>query len=215
MAWLRFPPWLLSTLVLGAVLAHGEEVKRVLVPAPSGAEKEAQAEAAVRQAAFLGVQTALVPESLAGHLDLPAGFGLMVEEVLPGRPAAKAGLRRFDVLLRYQDQQLVNMDQLQVLVRSGKKGEQVRLLVLSLGKEKHVVATLDEGPVEVAPQRVSMKKLTEGALSMLGQGEDWERRQAESKARVEQFHEQMKSYQRQLESWGKDGSWVGNEVKKP
>jgi len=203
-----FHSWLGAMLLTGSVSVQGGEVRKVLVPAPTSSEQAVQVEAEVLTAAFLGVQTDHVPASLAGHLNLPPGFGLMVEEVMPGSPAAKVGLRRFDILLRYQDQQLVNMDQLQVLVRSGRKGEEVRLLVLSQGKERQLTATLDEGPVEISHPRNSAKELRDSASSLLGNGEDWERRQEEWKTRADQFQEQMKAYRQQLENWVKDGSWV-------
>lgn len=201
-------------LLLGCLLPvvdfEAGEVERVLVPADSQPRLPAAAEAVkvnpgVEVAAFLGVQTEHLPASLAWHLELSLGFGLMVEEVMEGSPAAEAGIRQYDVLLRYQEQQLVNMEQLQVLVRSGRKGDRVELHVVSQGQEKEVTVTLDEGPVEVSPALLAVEDLRNKAIAMLGTAEDWERRQKDWKERTDRLQDQLKVYQQQLESWVKNG----------
>src|SRR5262245_15019342 len=45
-------------------------------------------------------------DALRAHLDLPENQGLRVENVVPDSPAAKAGLKRHDILLRANDQDL-------------------------------------------------------------------------------------------------------------
>lgn len=186
------------------------EVERVLVPGDPQPRLLTDAEGVevkpgVEVAAFLGVQTEHLPASLAWHLKLSPGFGLMVGEVMEGSPAAQAGIRQYDVLLRYQDQQLVNMEQLQVLVRSGRKGDRVKLLVVSQGDEKEVTVILDEGPVEVSPALLAVEDLRNKAIAMLGTAEDWERRQKDWKERTDRMQDQLKVYQQQLESWVKNG----------
>jgi hypothetical protein len=99
---------------------------------------------------FLGVTNLRVPEELGVQLALEPGFGLVVEAVLPGSPAEKAGLRRHDVLLAFGDQELVNPEQLMALVRRSKKGEEVQLRVAREAERRVVRVVLDEGPVEKA-----------------------------------------------------------------
>jgi hypothetical protein len=118
--------------------------RRVLLPSPSGGEVSR-----IETGVFLGVMSLRVPEEVTAQLGLTEGFGLMVEEVLPGSPAEKAGLKRHDVLLTFGDQELVNPEQLLALVRRGKKGESVGLTVMSHGVRKEVQVELEEGPVEI------------------------------------------------------------------
>lgn len=192
-------------LVIAGSPVIAEQPEAPQAPRPETTPSQS-AQETVQMAAFLGVQTDYVPESLAWHLNLKPGFGLMVLEVMPESPADKAGMRPFDVLLRYEDQQLVNMDQLQVLVRSGKQGQPVDLLLLSKGKEKQVTVTLEEGPVQVPLAGNSIRSIQDKAVSMLGSAADWERRQKEWTAQAAHVQGQLKSYQQQLGNWVKNGS---------
>ena len=68
--------------------------------------------------AYLGVYTAELRQSVSHQLDLPSNLHLSVEQVADGSPALKAGIQQFDILLRLDDQILVNPDQLKYLVHS-------------------------------------------------------------------------------------------------
>jgi len=92
-------------------------------------------------AAFLGVETAPVSETLTDQLNLPRGIGLVVAHVVPDSPAA-AALKAHDILLRLDDQQLVNSRQLAVLIRNHKEGDEVTLTYLRGGREATVKAML-------------------------------------------------------------------------
>jgi hypothetical protein len=75
---------------------------------------------------FLGVQTRPVDDVLGSQLDLGRGMGLVVVWVADDSPAGKV-LQKNDVLVKLGDQVLVNMEQLEVLVRSRKPGDEVVL----------------------------------------------------------------------------------------
>jgi len=83
---------------------------------------------------FLGVQTAPVGPTLAAQLGLAKDHGLAVAEVVPDSPAAGA-LQAHDILLKFNDQILVDVRQLTVLVRSAKEGDEVALTYLRAGKQ--------------------------------------------------------------------------------
>ena len=83
---------------------------------------------------FLGVQTAPVGPTLAAQLGLAKDHGLAVAEVVPDSPAAGV-LQAHDILLKFNDQILVDVRQLTVLVRSAKAGDEVALTYLRGGKE--------------------------------------------------------------------------------
>jgi len=92
-------------------------------------------------AAFLGVETAPVSETLTDQLNLPRGIGLVVAHIVPDSPAA-AALKAHDILLKLDDQQLVDSRQFAVLVRNHKEGDEVTLTYLRGGKEATVKARL-------------------------------------------------------------------------
>jgi hypothetical protein len=93
-------------------------------------------------ATFLGVQADAVDATTRAQLDLPDGMGLAVASVDADSPAAKAGLQPHDVMQKLDDQLLVNGEQLAVLVRARKPGDEVTLTVFRKGKPTQLKASL-------------------------------------------------------------------------
>ncbi|HEY5893901.1 MAG TPA: PDZ domain-containing protein [Chthoniobacterales bacterium] len=91
---------------------------------------------------FLGIETSPIPPVVAAQLGIPEGFGLVVDFVVPDSPAAAAKIERYDILIRIEDQRLVNPMQLASLVRSFSDGKDVVLTVLRKGQEIKVTAKL-------------------------------------------------------------------------
>jgi hypothetical protein len=97
---------------------------------------------------FLGVLFCPIPEALLDHLpQLPREGGILVTHVLPDSPAAKAGVRRHDILLQYDGKKLRDGDHLARLIRAGKEGQEVELLLVRAGKETRLTVKLGLGPV--------------------------------------------------------------------
>ncbi len=90
---------------------------------------------------FLGVETAPVNRTLAAQLGIARDTGLVIVRVSEKSPAADV-LKEDDVLTKLDDQVLVNQQQLGVLVRGHKEGDEVRLTVVRGGKETTVKAKL-------------------------------------------------------------------------
>ncbi|HYC69567.1 MAG TPA: PDZ domain-containing protein, partial [Opitutaceae bacterium] len=108
----------------------------------AGEPKEIEKE----KVAFLGVQTAPVSRTLAAQLGLPRGTGLVVTDIVDDSPAATT-LQEHDILTRLDDQILVGQQQLSVLIRNKKQGEEVTLSVYRGGKETRVKVKLGEREV--------------------------------------------------------------------
>lgn len=83
---------------------------------------------------YIGVATAPVGAELAKHLELDEGTGLTVTYVDP-EGAAVATLKEGDILLRLNDQILVDPRQLAVLVRAIRPGTEVDLTLIRQGAE--------------------------------------------------------------------------------
>lgn len=83
---------------------------------------------------FLGVETSPVSPTLTAQLGLPEDTGLVVEQVAPESPAA-ASIMPFDVLLKLDDQWLIDQRQFAVLVRNHKTGDEVTLTYVRAGKQ--------------------------------------------------------------------------------
>jgi hypothetical protein len=87
---------------------------------------------------FLGVGVGPVPPPVADQLNLPEGFGLLVEFVMPGSAADAAGIKQYDVLKTLDDQKLVNPEQLSALVRADGDGKEVSFDLVHKGQESKI-----------------------------------------------------------------------------
>jgi membrane-associated protease RseP (regulator of RpoE activity) len=97
---------------------------------------------------YLGVLVSPVPEVLYDHVpELPRGEGVVVAHVLPDSPAARADLRRNDILLRFDDEKVRDGEHLTRLINGHKPDEKVPLVLLRGGKKVTADATLTLGPV--------------------------------------------------------------------
>jgi hypothetical protein len=92
---------------------------------------------------WLGIWCSPVPNALRLQLELPAKQGVLVEGVAPDSPAAKAGLARYDVLLRAGEKPLAEPPDLVKAVEAAKGGK-LKLELLRGGKPK---------TIEIAPEK--------------------------------------------------------------
>lgn len=93
----------------------------------------------------LGVRLDQVPAALADQLELPAGRGLLVVEVVPGSAADKAGVKPSDIIVEFAGQ--IVTDDAQEMVRrvnEAKSGEKIELTVLRKGKKVIMQVELPE-----------------------------------------------------------------------
>lgn len=95
----------------------------------------------VEKTAYLGVETGPVPRALAAHLGLERDFGLVVNAVAEGSPAATS-LREDDVLTKLDEQLLIDPRQLAVLILARRPGDEVKLSLIRSGREQVVVLKL-------------------------------------------------------------------------
>jgi membrane-associated protease RseP (regulator of RpoE activity) len=98
---------------------------------------------------WIGLLGGAIPQEspLRAHLDLPENQGLIIANVMPDSPAAKAGLKQHDIMLRANDKDLHEMQDLVELVLSeGPKKGQITLDVLRHNKRETVYLTAEERP---------------------------------------------------------------------
>jgi hypothetical protein len=96
---------------------------------------------------FLGVETSSVPRVVSEQLGLAKGFGLVVDYVVPDGPAAAAGVQQNDIIKMFNDQILMDPDQLAKLVRSYPEGTNVTLTILRKNAETKVTVKLGKKEV--------------------------------------------------------------------
>jgi len=99
--------------------------------------------------AYLGVHTSRLDNGLSHQLGLPLGAHLKVERVATDSPAENAGIKLFDILVKLDDQLLINPEQLKTLVQMRNPGECITLSILRQSKPLSVLVELTEAPEEV------------------------------------------------------------------
>lgn len=161
---------------------------------------------------YIGVLTREVPPELRSQFSLPEGFGLMVEEVMPDSPAAQAGLKVHDLLLKFEDQRLMSMEQLMLLVRSKHKGDSVSLTVISSGKEAQVPVTLGEHVMPAHQPRTTQQGFAawpqNGMQNMFNGGDvrTFQNQGAQLNEQMQHFQKEMLEYQRRIQDWARQGN---------
>ncbi len=79
---------------------------------------------------FIGIQYAPLSPRAAVALGLPPAAGIRISSVVPGSPAAQAGLRVDDVVTKLNDQQIDQEHALQSLLLKFRPGDKVRLTII-------------------------------------------------------------------------------------
>jgi S1-C subfamily serine protease len=118
------------------------------------------------QRAYLGITGATIDSSLA-KLNLKADHGVLVQEVTPGGPAAKAGLRGGDtqatingndvvlggdVITKIDGRAVRTMDDVVAAVNTKKPGQKVAVSVLRDGQPKTITVNLAQRPNQAPSQ---------------------------------------------------------------
>lgn len=108
---------------------------------------------------WLGLECRPAEGALRSQLKLPKGQGLVVEELLPEGPAAKAGLKQHDVLVKAGDQPLGQVNDLVKAIEKAKEtkltlqivreGKPTKLDVIPAKREAGVRVPPPFGPVPV------------------------------------------------------------------
>lgn len=101
-----------------------------------------------RREPYLGVVTGPVVDQLRSQLEIPAGMGLVVEAVAADSPAERAGMKRFDILRKFDDQIVCTAEQLSTLVKAAGKGKEVALTVTRGGKETVLKVHIDDREID-------------------------------------------------------------------
>jgi serine protease DegQ len=92
--------------------------------------------------AFLGIQPAEVTAELAQQFNLDVSSGALVQAVVPGSAAAKAGLRAGDVIVELGTTPVRSVEDLLAALRRHKPGDRVSIKVARNGKSLTLEVTL-------------------------------------------------------------------------
>jgi S1-C subfamily serine protease len=104
---------------------------------------------------YLGIGLGELNANIRAQINYPttAGNGVLVAEIPPNGPAAKADLSPGDVIQKLNDKDVTAPADIISVVKALKPGTAVRLQVWSAGTKKLVVITLGEQPADVYLQQ--------------------------------------------------------------
>ncbi len=99
---------------------------------------------------WIGVSTVPLPELVSEHVGLNKGEGVMVEAVLAGSPAEKAGIMKRDILTHADAEVIAGAQALSKLVATKKCGDTIVLNIRRKNESKQVLVELAEKPKRIA-----------------------------------------------------------------
>ena len=101
---------------------------------------------------FLGIRYLIINDRIKERLKLPVSYGALImkenlpgyEAILPDSPAAKAGLKEFDIILACNGKKMEENQTLEDFLEQSEINQKITFKILREGKEKSVDVTLEE-----------------------------------------------------------------------
>jgi serine protease Do len=100
--------------------------------------------------AFIGVEMRPLDRQMAAKLGVQDRKGVLVNDVVPGSPAAEAGVQELDVITAFDDQPVQGTRSLQEIVERSAVGQPHRLTVFRDGKQLTLSVAVKPLPGDVA-----------------------------------------------------------------
>jgi hypothetical protein len=135
----------------GRIVRIGPDDQGATIQVPTPGGEIVRDDRPVAPSHWIGLTGGPVTPELRAHVDLPSDQGILVRDIVPDSPAAKAGLKQFDILLRGNDSQLREMtDLVELVVSEGKKDGQISLEVLRKGQRQSLTVKPEKRPEDLA-----------------------------------------------------------------
>lgn len=155
--------------VLGGVDVSAQDTKTT--PAPGQRAETRAFSLFFGGESYLGVQTENVTKENVGKYNLGEPRGVAVVKVSENSPAAQAGLRDGDVIVRFDGEEVKSVGKLQRLISEVAPDQKARITILRNGSEQELTATMGKRP---EPQFRSFGSFPEGVWT-LPQGQNMPR----------------------------------------
>lgn len=109
---------------------------------------------------WLGVSIQILNDVLAEQLNVPVDRGILINEVYANSPAAQAGLKRGDVIIRFDGKRITNETQIRTLLAEKKPGDKVKLTILRGRKRLNIkLGTAGGGWWQAQPVAIQNKSI--------------------------------------------------------
>ncbi len=102
---------------------------------------------------WIGVYVQDLDNELRRYMDIKQRAGVLVNKVVRGGPADKAGLRKEDVIVRFDGKRIRNTDQLTRAVRRRSPGDEISARVVRNGNLKELAFTVGVTPEQLTGTR--------------------------------------------------------------
>lgn len=89
---------------------------------------------------FLGVRVADLPDYLKNYLNI--NYGVIVVEVIKDSPADKAGIKKDDIILEFDNKPVYSYDDLIDLIMQTKVGQKVKVKILRRNQKNYLYPTM-------------------------------------------------------------------------
>lgn len=164
---------ILAVLLALAPITTSESSAQNQPVAPQGVPTEMKVPPArpLEKGTYFGASVVSVSNALRGQLQISRGMGLAIMEIRPGSPAARAGLLPHDVLVKLDDQILINPGQFVVLVRNKRPGNRIDLTMIRQGKPLQLEVTLGEAMMPTIEDEAAMATHFGGKPSVMQGGQ--------------------------------------------
>lgn len=117
---------------------------------------------------WIGVRCVEVPELLRAQLDLAAGQGVLIDDVVADGPAERAGLKAYDVIAAVDGKPMNDPRSLaEAVSRAG--GRELKIEYVRAGHKQTLTVKPAARPESIAPQRQDQRAIREW-VERLGQG---------------------------------------------
>jgi C-terminal processing protease CtpA/Prc len=149
----------------------------------------------------LGVYIDDLSEGLAEYFAVPDGKGALVEDVVEDSPAAKAGIRAGDVIIRVADERVGSVEDLREAIGDMEAGEPTAVVVWRNGKQQTLQATVEESEYAKA-KRVYIGSLGDDAKMKaiyIGEHEEQLKETVEElRAQIEKLKEEIRDLKQEV-----------------
>lgn len=118
---------------IAAIVALAAVIVTALILTPAYAGKYSKAK---DSAAWLGVYMQDIDKDMAEAFDLNTEDGVLIDDVIDDSPAEDAGMRKGDVIVKFDGEDIRNSEELSNAVAKHEPGDEVQVAVLRDGDEK-------------------------------------------------------------------------------
>jgi serine protease Do len=117
---------------------------------------------------WLGISISDVTAKHKKAFGLDVDHGVLVQDVFPDAPAGKAGLKRGDIIIRVDQQEIKNAEELVEYISAKKPGTDVKVTVIRDGKKKSNQVTLAERGQPTVEETEENKETKEEVFEKMG-----------------------------------------------